>query len=109
MATRADLFRWAAERSGPKRRKKARRHRRHRTVEAAAETATPGLNLTPYRMEALHAGRKATYALEDSASGPSRRSSRKASNRQRTDVKMIQKRRISLSRPRRLPGDAPPR
>lgn len=51
------------------------------------------------RKAAKRADRRATYALEDSAAGPSRRSSRKASNRQRTDVKMNEKRRVSLSRP----------
>jgi len=87
MATKAERFRWEMERSGPKRAPKAHKAPRGAAVHEA-------LNL-----ESAHAERKATYALEDSATGPSRRSSRKASNRQRTDVKMVQKRRVALSRP----------
>jgi hypothetical protein len=100
MATKADRFRWEAERSGPKRQKQPPRPRRDRTVN----TALPGVSATdrkgmlPHK-ESAHADQKATYVLEDSTGGPSRRSSRKASNRQRTDGKMIAERRISLSRP----------
>jgi hypothetical protein len=46
------------------------------------------------RKPAKRAGRKAAYALEPSEGRPSRRSTRKASNRQRTDVKMRRLRRV---------------
>ena len=101
MATKADLFRWQAERSGPKRPKKPRRQRR----DVPVNTAQPGVSASDRRATLPHKEskradrRKATYVLEDSEAGPSRRSSRKSSNRQRTDVKMIEKRRVSLSRP----------
>ena len=101
MATKAERFRWESERSGPKRPPKPRRPRR----DDPANTAEPGVSATDRKAAAPHkeskrADRsKAIFVLEDSATGPSRRSTRKASNRQRTDTKMIEKRRISLSRP----------
>jgi hypothetical protein len=101
MATKADLFRWAAERSGPKRPKQPRRPRR----DVPVNTAGPGVSATDRKAAAPHKEskradrRKAIFVLEDSEAGPSRRSTRKASNRQRTDTQMIEKRRISLSRP----------
>jgi hypothetical protein len=100
MATRAEVFRSEVERSGPKRPARPRRPPRN----APVDTAEPGVSATdrkgpsPHR-ESKVADRKAAYVLEDSATTPARRSTRKASNRQRTDVKMIKKRRVSLSRP----------
>jgi hypothetical protein len=101
MATKAERFRWESERSGPKRPPKPRRPRRDFPVN----TAKPGVSATDRKVtiphkESKRADKKAIFVLEDSAGGPSRRSTRKASNRQRTDTKMIEKRRISLSRPR---------
>jgi len=87
MATKAERFRSEMERSGPKRAPRQVRVPRGLVPDVAAHR------------ESAHADRKATYVLEDSAAGPSRRSSRKASNRQRTDGKMIQKRRVALARP----------
>jgi len=100
MATKAERFRWESERSGPKRPPKPRRPRRDFPVN----TAKPGVSASDRKVtiphkESKRADKKAIFVLEDSAGGPSRRSTRKASNRQRTDTKMIEKRRISLSRP----------
>ncbi len=100
MATRTEVFRSEVERSGPKRPKTARRVPRNTPVD----TARPGVSATDRRAPSPHheskgAGRKASYVLEDSKTVPARRSTRKASNRQRTDVKMTKKRRVALSRP----------
>lgn len=100
MATKAEAFRSAVERSGPKRPKAVRRPPRN----ASVDTAMPGVSATDRRAhsprnESTGAGRKAAYVLEDSTKTPPRRSTRKASNRQRTDVKMTKKRRVALSRP----------
>ena len=100
MATRAEVFRSEVERSGPKRPKMVRRTPRNMPVD----TAKPGVSATDRRAPSPHreskgAGQKAAYVLEDSATTPARRSTRKASNRQRTDVKMTKKRRVALSRP----------
>lgn len=100
MATRAEVFRSEVERSGPKRPRRPRRPPRN----APVDTAAPGVSATDRRAPSPHheskvAARKATYVLEDSATTPARRSTRKASNRQRTDVKMTKKRRIAFSRP----------
>ena len=86
MATRAEWFRYADERSGPKRVKQAR----HQARPAAGSA----------RSESAHADRKASYTLEDSAGRPSRKSSRKASHRQRTDAKSQALRRLAEVRPR---------
>lgn len=81
MATRAEWFRYQAERSGPK--------KRAPSPKAAA----------PAARDPVRAGKKAVYVLEDSAGRPSRKSTRKASNRQKTDVQYRMKRRTSESRP----------
>ena len=75
MATKAEWFRYQAERSGPKRPKQA--------AQRAGPSEPKPHNLSP------KAERKALYALEDVAPGkrPSRKSTRKASNRQKTDAK----------------------
>jgi hypothetical protein len=86
MATRAEWFRYADERSGPK----LPRRQPHRARPAAGNG----------RSESAHAARKATYALEDSAGRPSRVSSRKASHHQRTDAKSQALRRLAEVRPR---------
>jgi hypothetical protein len=82
MATRAEWFRYQAERSGAK--------KRAPSPKAAAPEAAH---------EPVRAGKKAVYVLEDSAGRPSRKSTRKASNRQKTDVQYRIKRRTSESRP----------
>ena len=92
MATRAEQFRYDAERAGPKRTAQPRRAKRPR----AGET----------RVESGHAARKASYQLEDSAGRPSRKSSRKAANRQKTDVQFRLKRQVAETRPH-APGASP--
>lgn len=99
MATKAQLFRYQSERSGPKRPKRPARPPRNTPVD----TAAPGVSATDRkaklpRKPSTRADRKAAYVLEESRRRPSRRSTRKAANRQRTDVKMRKLRR--LPRPR---------
>ncbi len=77
MATKAEWFRYNEQRSGPKLPKQ--------TKKVAPDK--------PHNMSE-RASRKALYALEDSAPGkrPSRKSSRKASNRQKTDAQFRMRR-----------------
>jgi hypothetical protein len=72
MATRAEWFRYHTERAGPKKAKQVKK-------------AAPG----PKPHNLAGKDRKALYAFEEFAPGarPSRKSSRKASNRQKTDAK----------------------
>ena len=86
MATKAEWFRYNTERSGPKK------------VPKVAK-AKPGPK--PHNLAAKD--RKALYAFEDFAPGtrPSRKSSRKASNRQKTDAKFRLTRARSESVPRK--------
>ncbi|ACL66609.1 conserved hypothetical protein [Anaeromyxobacter dehalogenans 2CP-1] len=98
MATKAERFRYETERSGPKKAKQPRPARRDTPVD----TALPGVSATSRksaRHESVRAGKKAQYALEDSAGKPSRKSTRKASNRQKTDSQMRVKRRTGEMRP----------
>jgi hypothetical protein len=86
MATKAERFVMEQQRS---KRKKPKRPKRRR--DTSVDTARPGVSATDRkagggstaaRNRSLHAAKKATYALEDSATGkPSRRSSRRAANR----------------------------
>lgn len=90
--TKAELFRYLAERSGLKR-------------AAASRTAPVAAVVPPHRHnESDRAARKAQYALEDSAGRPSRKSTRKSSNRQKNDVRFRMQRQTreaqSASRPR---------
>jgi hypothetical protein len=90
MATRSELFRYELERSGPKK-AKAQGRRRGR-----ADGSSPG---TPHN-ESQRAGKRAIYALEPAVQGrPSRKSSRKAANRQKNDVQFRMKRKTSEVRP----------
>lgn len=82
MATRAEEFRYWTERSGPKKAKRAKPAR------------PPGK-----AKESRHAARNAAYVLEDSAGRPSRRSTRKSSNRQKTDGQTRAKRWTAEVRP----------
>lgn len=101
MATRAENFRYEQERQGPKKAPKARPPRRDLYVD----TSKPGVSETdrkgamPHR-ESKVASKNATYVLEDSAGKPSRKSTRKSSNRQKTDQQYRSKRRISEHRTR---------
>ncbi len=86
MATKAERFRMEQQRSKSKKPRRARRRR-----DTPVDTAKPGVSATDRkagagstaaRNRSGHAAKKATYALEDSATGkPSRRSSRRAANR----------------------------
>ena len=88
MATKSEMFRYLEERSGPKREKQAR-------SRANAGGATP----KPHN-ESAHAAKKAVYALEATGEKrPSRKSSRKAANRQKNDVQFRMKRKTAESHP----------
>lgn len=90
MATRSEWFRYERERSGPKK-VKAPERRRGRTDGANA--ATP-------HNTSERAAKRATYALEPGGRGkPSRKSSRKAANRQKNDVQFRMKRKAGEARP----------
>jgi len=72
MATKAERFVMEQQLSKPKKPKQPKR--RHAPKGAVQPTAA--------RNRSSHAAKKATYALEDSATGrPSRRSSRRSANR----------------------------
>ena len=102
MATKAERFRHGTERSGPNKRKSPRRPRRDVPVDTAqkgvsATDRRAGFPRTPSRTVAA----KASYAFEPAEVRPSRKSTRKAKSRRRTDTKMQAKRRASLMRPRK--------
>jgi hypothetical protein len=96
MATKAELFRYNSERAGPKKPRGAKRP----TVAAAlaAKTLAEPHNLSK------RSGKKALYALEESVGRPSRKSSRKSSNRQKTDAQFRMKREVSEVRTSTKPG-----
>lgn len=104
MATKAEEFRYWKERSGPKKPKAAKVPRRG----ASVDTSKPGVSATDRKAsrpkESKHAGRKAAYVLEDSAGKPSRRSTRKSSNRQKTDSQTRAKRWTAEVRPESRAG-----
>ncbi|HEU4382280.1 MAG TPA: hypothetical protein VFR85_02160 [Anaeromyxobacteraceae bacterium] len=87
MATKAEWYRYLAERSGPKKLKQLKK-------KAGPDEPKPH-NLSK------KADRKAQYVLEDHAPGtrPSRKTSRKASNRQKTDVQFRMKREKTEGQP----------
>ncbi len=87
MSTKAEEFRYWQERSGPKKPKSPP------TGRVGAEGKKGGAR------ESLHADRKAAYVLEDSAGKPSRLSTRRASNRQKTDSQTRAKRWTAEVRP----------
>ena len=90
MSTKAEEFRYWQERSGPKRPK----------IAPPARSANGNANAKKSGVrESLHADRKAAYVLEDSAGKPSRRSTRKSSNRQKTDSQTRAKRWTAEVRP----------
>ncbi len=95
MATRSELFRYEVERSGPKKPKQAARPRGR--ADGASATVTHNAS--------SRAAKHAAYALEPARGGrPSRKSSRKAANRQKTDVQFRMKRKTSEVRPESRPG-----
>ncbi len=86
MTTKAELFRYLEERAGWKRSSKPQRS----PDERAARRAD--------RRPSDRAGKKAQYALESSVGRPSRKSTRRSANRQKTDVQFRMKRRVSEAR-----------
>jgi hypothetical protein len=86
MATKTEWFRYNTERAGPKKAKQVKK-------------AKPG----PKPHNLATKDRKALYAFEDFATGtrPSRKSTRKGSNRQKTDAKFRLTRAKSESIPRK--------
>jgi len=99
MATKAEWFRYWNERSGPKQAKQHPRPRQDRKVDTSKPGASASDRRGPAARESIAAGKKAAYALEDSSERPSRKSTRKASNRQKTDTKMRVLRRTAQSHP----------
>jgi hypothetical protein len=101
MATKSQHFRYQAERSGWKRSKKPKPAPRNWPVD----TSLPGVSATDRKVGggssgirnlSSRAARKAPYALEDSATGrPSRKSTRRAANRQKNDGSIRAKQRNS--------------
>jgi len=88
MATRAELARARAQRSGPKRPKKARVRKGSR-AEAEVRRSTSGRyagGVTARRNVEVDRGDHQTYVLEDSKTGrPSRKSTRKGAHRSKPD------------------------
>ena len=85
MATKAQTFRYLAERSGPDRASKPKKRR-----DAATDTSKPGVSATDRkagggssaaRNRSLHAARKGGVKLEDSQTTPSRKSTRRSKGR----------------------------
>jgi hypothetical protein len=101
MSTKAERFRYQTERSGPKRPKTPPRPKRNAPVDTSETgvSATDRRAATP-RNPSEHAGKKAAYALEASATKPSRKSTRRAANRMKTDSKMRVKSLIAEGKPR---------
>lgn len=98
MATKAERFRYWTERSGPKKPKSPARPRR----DVPVDTSQPGISATDRRAgfprkPSTVAG-KAPYAFEPAEARPTRKSTRKANSRQRTDTKMQAKRRAGMMR-----------
>ncbi len=96
MSTKAEDFRYEMERSGKKRPKQPPRVRRDLPVD----TSKPGVSATDrhpllVHTPSEHAARKAAYALEVSATRPSRLSTRKGANRQKNDSQFRQKRTVA--------------
>jgi hypothetical protein len=84
MATKTEWFRYAEQRAHP--------HHGSRGTAATGERRSGSARAS-----------KAVYALEESAGRPSRKSTRKSANRQKTDVQFRLKRREAEARPRSQP------
>jgi hypothetical protein len=104
MATKAERFRYEVERSGPKKPKQPPTARRAKPMDTSMPGASASDRRAGGRTESIRAGKKAQYALEDSAGKPSRKSTRKASNRQKTDSQMRVKRRTAEASPETRAG-----
>lgn len=100
MATKAERFRYKAQRSGPKK-AKSTRHKHER-----GDGTGPSLQ----HNESARAAKHASYALEGPSARPSRKSTRKSANRQKTDSQSRMKRQVAEvrpeSRPRPVRGNA---
>jgi len=104
MATKAQRFRYATERSGPKKPKSPPRKRRDVLVDTAKRGVSATERRAGFPTKAYSTVRaKAAYAFEPAAVRPSRKSTRKSGSGRRTDRKMQAKRRAALMRPRK-PG-----
>ncbi len=89
MATRAERYRYEAERSGPKKPPQPRRKAKRRGLEDAG-----GRNLS------LHAERKAAVTIEESRSGkPSRKSTRGSENHGKNTAQLEYARRVRGQQP----------
>ncbi len=109
MATRAERFKAEVERSGVKRAKKPVKPKTEaQTLEAAAEEkkgkvapkaahAARGAGHTAERNASRHAEKKASFALEDSATKPSRKSTRKSANHAKPES-ALRKRAVTKAR-----------
>lgn len=87
MATKAEWFRYGAERAGAKKASAAKKPTVAAALAGKAQTEPHNLS--------KRSGKKALYALEESMGRPSRKSSRKSSNRQKTDVQFRMRREMS--------------
>jgi hypothetical protein len=106
MATRAELFRYRQERTGPKRPKSPKRPRRDQPVNTAlpgisATDRKAGGNSTGTRNLSKSAAKKVPYMLEDSVARlpPSRRSTRRGANKQKQDAGLRNKQMQASSSP----------
>ena len=86
--TKAELFRYLAERAGAK-----------RTPPASRRVARDGAATTKPHNVSFRAAKNASFALEVSAGRPSRKSTRKSANRQKNDVQFRMRRRAAEGRP----------
>ncbi len=100
MATKAQWFRYLAERSGPK---------RTPTLAKPEPRVESGTGAGAARNRSKHAARKALYALEATAPGakPSRKSTRASANRQKNDAHARLRRAVSEGRPESRMGKVP--
>jgi hypothetical protein len=89
MSTKAEEFRYWSERSGPKKPRQPARPRRDTPVDTAKpRVSASARKAAAPRNESLRAGKKAVYTLEATDGRPSRKSTRKSANRQKTDTAM---------------------
>jgi len=100
MATKAQWFRYRAERSGPK---------RTRSPVKPVPRVGGATGTEVARNRSKHAARKALYALEVTLPGarPSRKSTRGAANRQQNDAQARLRRAVSECRPESRAGKVP--
>ena len=100
MATKAERFKAEVARSGVKRAKKTVKPKTEaQTIETKAKkkVATPkahaarGAGNTSERKASHHAEKKASFALEDSETTPSRKSTRKSANRAKPESNLRQR------------------